>query len=159
MVSDYRLDDRVTGVQSTVEAEEFPSSLFIQTSSEVHPASYPVGPWSPFLGSKACPGRDAIHSSHLVPRLRMSENYTHSPPCRLHGGSGTGLFLLLFDPYQTHLEILLYFHCLTILYQLDCLTTVSSIVTSPAIVNMLKQWAQLWYPLLPKYGFNCHTIV
>jgi hypothetical protein len=42
-VSDYRLDDRVMGVRSPVEAEDFSSSLFVQTSAEAHPASCPMG--------------------------------------------------------------------------------------------------------------------
>jgi hypothetical protein len=46
------------------------------------------------------PGRDADHSLHLVPRSRMSRSYISSPPWRLHGGSGTGLFFLLLLTYK-----------------------------------------------------------
>jgi hypothetical protein len=35
-MSDYRLDGRVTGVQSPAEAKEFFSSVCVQTSSEAH---------------------------------------------------------------------------------------------------------------------------
>jgi hypothetical protein len=48
----------MTGVRSSAEAKDFSCSLYAQTNSEVHPASYPVG-----TGSKARPGRDADHSS------------------------------------------------------------------------------------------------
>jgi hypothetical protein len=35
--------DWVTGVQSLAEAKDLSSSLCVQTSSEAHPASYPMG--------------------------------------------------------------------------------------------------------------------
>jgi hypothetical protein len=38
IVSDYVLDVRVIGVRSPVQAEDFSSSLCVQTSSEAHPA-------------------------------------------------------------------------------------------------------------------------
>jgi hypothetical protein len=41
-VSDYRLDDRATGVRSPAEAKDFSSILCVQTSSEAHPVSYPL---------------------------------------------------------------------------------------------------------------------
>jgi hypothetical protein len=40
-ISDYRLDDRATGVRSPT--EDISSSLCVQTSSEAHLAPYPVG--------------------------------------------------------------------------------------------------------------------
>jgi hypothetical protein len=54
----------------------FPLLHSIQTGSEAHPASYPmgIGDWGVKL---------TIHL-HLVLRLRMVEVYLHSPP-RLHG--------------------------------------------------------------------------
>jgi hypothetical protein len=54
IVSDYRLDDRgsIPG-----RGKGFSSSLFVQTSSEAHPASYPMG-----TGDIARTGRDADHS-------------------------------------------------------------------------------------------------
>jgi hypothetical protein len=55
--SDYGLDDRAIGVRSPAEAEDFSSSLCVQTGSGAHPASYPVG-----TGGTARPGRYADHS-------------------------------------------------------------------------------------------------
>jgi hypothetical protein len=69
IVSDYGLDDRAIGVRSPAEAEDFSSSLFVQTGSGAHPASCTMGTGGPFPGGKARPGRDADHSPpHLVPR-------------------------------------------------------------------------------------------
>jgi hypothetical protein len=66
-VSDYELDDRAIVVRSPAGAKDFSSSLCVQTGSEAHPASCPMGtggPFSggPFSGGKARPGRDADHS-------------------------------------------------------------------------------------------------
>jgi hypothetical protein len=66
----------MTGVRSVAEAKDFSSSLCVQTSSEAHQASYPVGT-GVLSGGKARPGRDADHLPHLVPRSRMSRIYTH----------------------------------------------------------------------------------
>jgi hypothetical protein len=54
--------DWTTGVRSRTEAEDFSSSLCVQTGSGAHPASYPVGTGGSFSGGKARPGRDADHS-------------------------------------------------------------------------------------------------
>jgi hypothetical protein len=62
IVSDYRLDDRATGVRSPAEEKDFSSSLCVQTSFEAHPASYPIDTRVPFSGGKARPRRDADHS-------------------------------------------------------------------------------------------------
>jgi hypothetical protein len=56
VVSDYGLDDRAIEVRSPTGAD-FSSSPCVQTGSEAHPASYPMG-----TGGKARPGRDADHS-------------------------------------------------------------------------------------------------
>jgi hypothetical protein len=56
-VSDYGLDDRAIGVRSLAGAKDFPSNLCIQTGSEAHPASSPMG-----TGGKSRSGRDADHS-------------------------------------------------------------------------------------------------
>jgi hypothetical protein len=61
-VSDYGLDDRAIEVRSPIGAEDFSSSPCVQTGSEAHPASYPMGTGGPFPGGKARPGRDADHS-------------------------------------------------------------------------------------------------
>jgi hypothetical protein len=50
----------------------------VQSSSEAHPASYPMGTGGPFPGGKAQPWRDADNSPHLVQGLRMSRSYTSS---------------------------------------------------------------------------------
>jgi hypothetical protein len=51
-----------TGVRSPAETKDFSSGLYVQTSSEAHPASCAMGTGDPFSGSKARPGRDADHS-------------------------------------------------------------------------------------------------
>jgi hypothetical protein len=53
---------RNTGVRSPTEAEDFSSSLYVQTGSRAHPAACTVGTGGPFPGGKARPGRDADHS-------------------------------------------------------------------------------------------------
>jgi hypothetical protein len=52
----------MTKVRSPSEAKNFSCSLCVQTSSEAHPASYPMGDVGPFPGSKARPGSDADYS-------------------------------------------------------------------------------------------------
>jgi hypothetical protein len=69
-VSDYGLDNRVIEVRSLTGAEDFSSSPCVQTGSEAHPASYPLGTGGPFPGGKAQPGRDADHSPHLVAEVK-----------------------------------------------------------------------------------------
>jgi hypothetical protein len=54
--------DRRTAVRSPAEANDFSSSICVQTVSGVHPASYTTGTGGPFPGGKARPGRDADHS-------------------------------------------------------------------------------------------------
>jgi hypothetical protein len=54
--------DLMTGVRSPTEAEDFSSSLCIQTGSGAHPASCTVGTGGLFPGGKAWPGRDVDHS-------------------------------------------------------------------------------------------------
>jgi hypothetical protein len=54
--------DWTTGVRSPTVAEDFSSSLCVQTGSGAHPAPCPMGTGGPFLGGKARPGRDADYS-------------------------------------------------------------------------------------------------
>jgi hypothetical protein len=61
-LSDYGLDDQAIGVRSPAGANNFSSSLCVQTGSGVHPASCTVGNGGPFSGGKARPERDADHS-------------------------------------------------------------------------------------------------
>jgi hypothetical protein len=86
--SDYRLDDRATGVRSPAEAKEFSSSPFVLTSSEAHPASYPVGTGGSLPGVKRGWGVTLTTSSA---EIENEYELYYSPPCRLHGGSGTAL--------------------------------------------------------------------
>jgi hypothetical protein len=81
--------DWTTGVRSPAEAKDFSCSLCIQTSCEAHSAFYRMGTGGPFPGDKARPGRDANHSP--TSNAEVKKLYS-SPPCRLHGGSGTVLF-------------------------------------------------------------------
>jgi hypothetical protein len=74
-----------TGVPFQSEANNFSSSLSVQTGSEAHPHSYPMGTGCSFPGAKERLGRDADHSPHLVPNSRMSRSYISSPSKRLYG--------------------------------------------------------------------------
>jgi hypothetical protein len=84
-VSDYGLDDQAIEDRSPARAKDFSSSLCVQTGSGAHPASCTMGTGGPFSGGKARHRRDADHSPHLLPRLRLSRSYTSSPPKRSHG--------------------------------------------------------------------------
>jgi hypothetical protein len=57
---------------------------WVQTGSEAHPASCPMGTGGPFPGSKRRPGRDA---DYLVPMswMRSYRPTSSPPPLRLHG--------------------------------------------------------------------------
>jgi hypothetical protein len=55
-----------TGIRSPTEAEDFSSSLCVQTGSGAHPASCPMDTGGPFPGGKARPRRDANHSPPLT---------------------------------------------------------------------------------------------
>jgi hypothetical protein len=78
-------------VRSLAEARNFSFSLCVQTSSEAHPASYPMGIEGPFPVVKRGRGVTLTTHPHLVPRSRIGRSYISSPPSRLHGGSGTAL--------------------------------------------------------------------
>jgi hypothetical protein len=80
IVSDYGLDDRAIEVRSPAGAENFSSSLCVQTGSGVHPASCPMGTGDHSLGVKRGRGVTLTTHPHLVPRSRMSRSYTSSPP-------------------------------------------------------------------------------
>jgi hypothetical protein len=49
-------------VRSSAEAKDFSSNLCVQTNSQAHPVSCPMGTRGPFLGGKVQPGRDADYS-------------------------------------------------------------------------------------------------
>jgi hypothetical protein len=77
--------DRAIEVRSPTGAEDFSSSPCVQTGSEAHPASYPMGTGGSFPGVKRGQGVTLTTHPHLVPRLRMSRSYTSSPLMCLHG--------------------------------------------------------------------------
>jgi hypothetical protein len=58
-MSGYRLDGRASGVRFPAEAGDLCSSLCVQTSSEAHPASYPMYTGGPYRGGKHGGGSDA----------------------------------------------------------------------------------------------------
>jgi hypothetical protein len=59
VATDYELDDRRSIPE---EAEDFSSSLCVQTGSGAHPASCTMCTGGTFPGGKPQPGRDADHS-------------------------------------------------------------------------------------------------
>jgi hypothetical protein len=84
-VSDYGLDDRVIEVRSPTGAEDFSSSPCVQTGSEAHAASYPMGTEGTFPGGKARPGRDADHSPPSSVEVKYEQELYILSPMRLHG--------------------------------------------------------------------------
>jgi hypothetical protein len=64
LVSDYGLDDRAIGVRSPAGAEDFSSSLCVQTGPKAHQASCKMGTGGggSLPRGTARPGRDADHS-------------------------------------------------------------------------------------------------
>jgi hypothetical protein len=82
----------------------FPLASVVQTSSEAHSASSPVGTRGPIVRCKAQPGHDTTHP-HLVLRSRMSRNYISSPPWCWHGGSGTAYFYFLVLKFYMKIDI------------------------------------------------------
>jgi hypothetical protein len=62
------------------------SSLWhsVQTGSEAHPASYPMGTGGSFPGGKAARAWSWPHL-HLVLRSKNAWGYTSTPTIRLHG--------------------------------------------------------------------------
>jgi hypothetical protein len=76
IVSDYGLDGRVIEVRSPTGAENFSSSPCVQTGSEAHPASYPMGTgrWVPgVLTQGVTRGRGVILTTH--PHLAAEVKY------------------------------------------------------------------------------------
>jgi hypothetical protein len=77
IVSDYRLDDwgSIPG-----RGYDFSSSLCVQTSSEAHPASCPVGTAGSIPGVKRGWVVMLTTHPHLAPRSGTSRSYTSLPP-------------------------------------------------------------------------------
>jgi hypothetical protein len=75
-------------VRSPTGAEEFSSSLSVQTGCGPHPASCTVGTGSSFPGDKGRPGRDADHSPPSSAEVKKEwELYLspRAPPWRVAG--------------------------------------------------------------------------
>jgi hypothetical protein len=85
--------DWTTGVRSPTGAEDFSSTLCVQTGSGAHPASCTMGTGVLSPGVKRGRGVMLITHPHLVPRLSMSRSYASSPPCASMACSGTALLL------------------------------------------------------------------
>jgi hypothetical protein len=83
-----------TGVRF-LEAKDFSSSLCVQTSSDAHQVSCTRGPGGPSPGVKRSRGVTLATHPHLVLRSRIRRSYNSSPPCSLHGDSGTALLYFL----------------------------------------------------------------
>jgi hypothetical protein len=63
--------DWTNDVRSPAETKDFSHSLCVQTGSEAHSASYPIGAGDPFQGIKRGRGVTLIIQPHLVPRSRI----------------------------------------------------------------------------------------
>jgi hypothetical protein len=80
----YGLGDRMIGVRFPAGGGNFSLHHRVQTGSEAHPASYPVGTGDLSLRVKR-PGREADHSPLSSAEVKECvELYLHSP-IRLHG--------------------------------------------------------------------------
>jgi hypothetical protein len=77
------------GVRSPTRVEDFSSSPCVQTGSEAHPDSYPMGTGGPFPGGKARPGRDAEHlppsSAEVEYEKELYLLSPHVPPWHVAG--------------------------------------------------------------------------
>jgi hypothetical protein len=89
IVSDYGLDDRMIGVRSLAEANDFSCSVCVQTGSGAHPAYCKMGTGGPFPGDKARKGRDADHSppssAEVVNEYELYILSHQAPPWRVAG--------------------------------------------------------------------------
>jgi hypothetical protein len=71
IVSNYRLDN---GGSISGRGQRFYPLVSVQTGSEAHLASYPIGTGVSSPGGKAWPECVTDHSPHLVPRSGMSRS-------------------------------------------------------------------------------------
>jgi hypothetical protein len=94
-VSDYELDDWEIRVRSPAEAANFSSSMWLQTGSRAHPASWPIGTRGLSPGVKSGHGVTLTAHPHLAPRSWMSRSYTYSPSSASMVRTGTALLFLL----------------------------------------------------------------
>jgi hypothetical protein len=65
--------------------KDFSCSFCVQTGSEAHPASYPMGTGGPFPGAKGRPGRDADHSPPSSAEVKNEQELYILSPKRLRG--------------------------------------------------------------------------
>jgi hypothetical protein len=87
------------GFRFPAEPKDFSHNLCVQTSSEAHPASCPMGTVGPFPEGIERLGRDADNSPHPVWRSRISRSYTSCPqesPWRVGRQSYCTIFIYLF---------------------------------------------------------------
>jgi hypothetical protein len=98
-VSDYRLDGR-----GSIPGRGKAFTLCVQTSSEAHPASYPVDNKGPSPEVKCGRRVTLITHPHLVPRSIMSRSYTASPSWSLRGVAGHLYFTLLSFNFSSFLS-------------------------------------------------------
>jgi hypothetical protein len=92
IVCDCRLDEGVRYLAA--EKNFFFSSLCAQTSSDAHPAPYPVSTSGPFPGIKRGLGVTLTTHPQLVLRSRISRTCICSPPWCLHDSSGSALWII-----------------------------------------------------------------
>jgi hypothetical protein len=74
----YWLDDRGSSVRFPAEAGNFSLHHSVQTGSEAHPASYPMGTTGSFPGDKR-PGRESDHSPLSSTEVKNARSYTSTP--------------------------------------------------------------------------------
>jgi hypothetical protein len=83
------MTDWTAGVWSPTDADEFSSSLCVQTGSGAHPASCTMGTGGSFPGGKARPGRDADHSTPSSVEVKKEQKLyllsPRTPPWRVIG--------------------------------------------------------------------------
>jgi hypothetical protein len=100
IVSGYGLDDRRSRFDPQQRQEVFSYNPCVQTSSEVHPASCPVGTGGPFPGVKAQPERNADHSPPSSVEVKNEQELYLLSPLRLH----RCVVGLLYFTYYVYLE-------------------------------------------------------
>jgi hypothetical protein len=109
-VSDYGLDDRVIEVRSPTGAEDLSSSPCIQTGSEAHQASYPMGTRGSFPRGKVRPGRNADHSPPSSAEVKYEQELyllsPHAPQWHVAGHLYLYYFISLIRVHTTTLSVI-----------------------------------------------------
>jgi hypothetical protein len=85
IVSGYGLDGQAIEVRSPVGAKDSSSSICVQTGSEAHPGSCPMGTGGSFPGGKARPGREADHLPPSSAEIVNEQQLYFLSPKSLHG--------------------------------------------------------------------------